>query len=230
MEDKFGYDAVDVALDRRAVKYLLSGKTGVRDHEGINTFWYAADGDLFYYAKLNCGVDDDRDCSLFALADYCTLIPYGDEGYAVFEEFIKKEEGVSAAEWRYNAFLKILGKSAQKFTKAQLARIKRFFENRNLKEVHSNDIDEVTAGLLRARHRAEAVSATVRNKPSYGGSTQEWDDKFAMIADELPQRDVMPMDELLSYFSEPAPLGEEEKNFVLEAKERIERIIKNAED
>ena len=126
--------------------------------------------------------------------------------------------------------MKILGKSAQNFTKAQLGIIKRFFASRNLQEVHTNDIGEVTAGLLRARHRAEAASATAGNKRGLGGSTQEWDDKFSLLADELSKREVMSMDELLSYFPEPAPLGEEEKNFALAAKERIERIIKNAGD
>lgn len=226
MHEKYGYNIVGNLLDELTVKHILSLRMAVVNEGNISEFWIGADGEIFYYSKLNCVEgDDDDDYSLYALAEYLTLIPYGEEGYKVFEDYIQSEEGISACEWRYNIFLKILGDNLQKLTEAGRASIKKFFYNRNLKEVHYNDLSEAAAGIFRLRHKAEAVAATDKRYGSYVGSPKDWDDTFSRLADELPEKEVITMEELLSCFPDPRPLNDEEKEFVKAAKERMEKAL-----
>ncbi len=224
MYENFGYDVVSNLLSNLTVKHILSMRAAVANEGTIVEFWNGADGELFYYSKLN-EVGGDDESNLFALADYLTLIPYGEEGYALFGDYIRRTEGISAEEWRYKTFMKLLGPDEKRLSDYGRTLLKRFFLNRNLSEVHYDDLCEAAAGLLRLRHKAEAVAATVKGMHSYVGSPKDWDDMFQRLADEFPEKKVMGMNELLSCFSDPAPLNEEEKEFVKSAKERIERVL-----
>ena len=127
MEGLFPQSLTDKIFYNRAFRSVLSTLAVSVRGGTLNDYWNGADDELFYYAKLNIPAETDDDgYVLLAHAEYLTFIPYGEEGYRFFDAYIREKEGVSAAEWRYNVFLKALGKDREAYGEAQLARLRRF--------------------------------------------------------------------------------------------------------
>lgn len=218
MDDKFDLDLADAMLYNGAARRLLSDIKVNVNGGGLTEFCLEANDELFFYSKLNNAGDSDDDGGLFGYIEYLTLIPGGEEGYRLFDRYIREVEGVSAAEWRYNTFVKILGRDLPLYGSLQLDRIRRYFKNRELREVHWDNMDEVATGLFRARHNAE----TCLKRGDAFEFDEVWKETFDTLTELLPEKKVMTMAEILSCAPAPQPLTEREKEFVKSAKERIE--------
>ena len=219
MDDKFTYGLADNMMDSMAVRRILSLKLAGQCTSA--DFWNSADEDYFFYCKLNM-IGDDEDFRLLPLAEYLTAIPCGEEGYDAFERYVREQYGISAAQWRYDIFVRAAGKYIDGYTPAQLGRIKKFFENRNLPEYDCLNADEIAAGIFRLRHKVEASLPENRGYAAFSGM---WYDIFDDLSDELPQKKRVSAKELLALAPDPAPLSAEQLGFVISVKERIEKLL-----
>lgn len=222
MEGLFPQSLTDKIFYNRAFRSVLSTLAVSVRGGTLNDYWNGADDELFYYAKLNIPAETDDDgYVLLAHAEYLTFIPYGEEGYRFFDGYIREKEGVSAAEWRYNVFLKALGKDREAYGEAQLARLRRFLAGHELNEVRWDDIDGVAAAFFRARHNAEASFP-----PGFvfNGFFDVWPDIFSELSDLLPERQTMTVEEVLAAAPVPPPLGEKEKAFIIASAQKLEEL------
>lgn len=214
MESKlFESTDYEVLLDSLKIRHMLSVlDIALEKRRHLNDFWASGDDMMFFYGKWNDRSDGDIfTAKIFALADYVTYIPYAEEGFSLLDGAFEKE-GLSLAEWRYGAFLKIIGDvKGFPFEKAGL--VKEFFLARKKPFVHFADITETTSLLLRALHCAE----------NSGDPDYFLDD---LVCDYIPANAGGDAAEMLKKFA-PAvpPLSDGQKAFVLSTKERIESLL-----
>lgn len=221
MDDKLDPSLLDSLFYNLGARSALAGTRISMACDDGSQFWSEADDDLFYFANMKDLYSFSDEVKLFVYADYLTYIPYGDLGYALAEEKIRDKYGISLAQWRYELFLKIIGDNGAKlFNGAQLARIQKFFENRDLKEVHFGDLDEATAALMRLRHCAEA---TIRDHATLNAFDEIWPDALNTFTDELSENDSLPMEKILAIIPS-SPLGDMDKAFLEAALNRLENI------
>lgn len=218
MDDIFPRSLYEQLLDNYTVRGLLSCIPLNLNCGHIQDFWNDADDYLFFYAKFNEVERPDDEYRVFALAEYITYIPYGDDGFDFFDEYIRAQKGISAAEWRLNAFLRACGPAAEKLNEAQIARLKKFFEGRYLTQVHYDDIDEVAIANFRLRHRAEAA---VKRYYEFSDAVS---DLVFDFADSMAEKRVMPVDELLNQLPAPPPLGQSERDFIIATAQLIDKL------
>lgn len=179
--------------------------------------WGETDGDIFYYAywpeiadKIgNSSKNADLGRAL-AVADYLAYVPYGETGYAAFGEIVKELGFSSVADWRYRRFLDLLGDHAGRLPQAAFEETRAFFEEYGITVFHWDNIREITCGICRLRHNAEAYSAMGK----------EPEDPFCDIVDAFAAREILTSADLFASAPKPYPIGEREIAYLKEVAAR----------
>lgn len=168
--------------------------------------WGSADDTFFYLCRMLGRTRAEEDiCRFLCFADYITYIPYGDEGYQIFENLVKKEGSYpSAAAWRTEQIGKILQLGGEREV------ISHYFET-YFKENLSSDILDITRVLCRLFHNCEADYA---HSPD---AVEKSADLAATLADDFfPRRQTFTAAEVLSAGPPQRPLGGKELAFLEE--------------
>ena len=200
LEDDLSGLYTNMLYDPRIVGRLSHGA----DSMGSNGeyYWGLADDEIFFLIKM-LSLDGDDIGRTLVFADYLTRIPFGESGYAAFEDIAKEFGYAGAADWRFIRFADIIGNYS--VSREALDEIKKYFDDYLCDEIRADKACDIARAVCRLNHSFE--QACLKNVAQAEEAMMSSSD---FLLDALMEGGTLSFGDLLAQAPQPEPLTDGE--------------------
>lgn len=200
LEEDLGGLYVNMLYDPRIVGRLSSGE----DSMGSNGeyYWGFADDEIYSLIKM-LSLDGDDIGKTLVFADYLTRIPYGESGYAAFEDIAKEFGYAGAADWRFKRFANIIGNYS--VSRESLDEIKKYFDGYLCDEIRADNVYDIARAVCRLNHSYEPACLKIGAQAEDAMMSSS-----DFLLDALMEGGTLSFGDLLAKAPQPEPLTDGE--------------------